>query len=68
MTRLHLAAAWIVDGMAALRARVPAQAFRPCVVALVAALAVSAFGEHRRFEKYFVAREVPDLATPWLTK
>jgi hypothetical protein len=62
-----LAAALLVQALAAARARVPKRAFRNVLVAVVAALALSAVGEQLRFEKYFVAREIPDLTTPWLT-
>jgi 4-amino-4-deoxy-L-arabinose transferase-like glycosyltransferase len=62
-----LAAALLVQALAAARARVPKRAFRNVLVAVVAALALSAVGEQLRFEKYFVTREIPDLTTPWLT-
>jgi hypothetical protein len=28
----------------------------------------SALADHRRFERYFIDREIPDLATPWFTR
>ncbi len=63
-----LAATMIVSFYAMMRSRVPARAFRAGVVALAVVLALSALREHERFERYFVAGGVPDLATPWLTK
>jgi 4-amino-4-deoxy-L-arabinose transferase-like glycosyltransferase len=63
-----LAATLLVNGFAALRPRVPARAFQAASAALALVLALSALREHQRFEAYFVAKGVPDLATPWLTK
>ena len=63
-----LAAAFVVRVFAALRARLPAAAWRTAVAAVAIVLALSAWADARRFDHYFNEIQIQDLATPWFTK
>jgi 4-amino-4-deoxy-L-arabinose transferase-like glycosyltransferase len=63
-----LAAGLVVAGAMWIQSRVRAVIFRRWVVALVLGLVTIAVTDHRRFQKHFVERGVPDLATPWFTE
>jgi 4-amino-4-deoxy-L-arabinose transferase-like glycosyltransferase len=62
-----LAARLVWTALAWVRLRRPAMA-RGAVVALALILLGSALADHRRFERDFIERQIPDLATPWFTR
>jgi len=62
-----LAASLVWTALSWVRSRRPAMA-RGAAMALALILLGSALADHRRFERDFIERQIPDLATPWFTR
>jgi 4-amino-4-deoxy-L-arabinose transferase-like glycosyltransferase len=63
-----LAASLVWSAVGGIRMRAPRSIARGAVVLVALVLVVSALADHRRFERYFIERRIPDLATPWFTR
>src|SRR5262249_7304671 len=63
-----LAAAFLRALLAAWAERASTPVFAATVAAVVVGLAASAAADLSRFDHWFFAKQVPDLATPWFTR
>ena len=65
---LYLTAGALVQGVVgALTRRNSRSGARVAIAALVVLMLLSVLGDRARFERWFIRRGVPDLATPWFT-